>query len=346
MVAIKADADRYLAAPPEGIRLFLIHGNDAGAITERARLVERVALARAAGDAVLRFGSDTIGDDLGRIADEANSTSLFGGEPVISLRVLDGRHNVIGALQPLLDRPPEAAWLVVEAGELRNDSALKRAFDASRHAASIATYHAEGANLVGMIHAAAESASVLIEPAAMELLADTLGGDRLASRGELEKLFLYVGAGARVTVADVEAIAGDTVEVKTDGLIDSALLGDHEALETGLDRFRAEGGSAAGLGAQMLRHLLQLSTMRAGVDAGQSAASTLEAARPPVFSRRRVAVEAQLKHWSTGDLADARRRTADAVALTRRQPALEGAAISEALHGIALHARRLSGPRG
>jgi hypothetical protein len=48
MTAIHRDAERYLASPPEGIRLFLIHGTDPGAITERARLVERVALQRAA----------------------------------------------------------------------------------------------------------------------------------------------------------------------------------------------------------------------------------------------------------------------------------------------------------
>jgi DNA polymerase-3 subunit delta len=122
------------------------------------------------------------------------SASLFGGEPVISVRVLDGRHNVIGAIQEVLERPPDAAWLVIEAGELKKDSPLKRAFEASRHAASVATYPVEGAQLSAMIYAASETAGILIEPAAMELLAGILGGDRLASRNELEKLFLYVGA--------------------------------------------------------------------------------------------------------------------------------------------------------
>src|SRR6266404_4186890 len=119
MAALKAhEVDRFLAQPPEGVRLFLLYGSDPGAITERARTLEQLALKRGRGETVLRVGSDELSAEPGRVADEANSASLFGGEPVISLRVLDGRHNVIGALQPLLDRPPSAAWVIVEAGEL------------------------------------------------------------------------------------------------------------------------------------------------------------------------------------------------------------------------------------
>jgi DNA polymerase-3 subunit delta len=250
---------------------------------------------------------------------------------------------VFGAVQSLLDRPPDAAWLIVEAGELKKDSPLKRAFEASRHAASVATYPAEGAQLASMIHSASENAGILVEPAAMEMLAGILGGDRLASRNELEKLFLYVGEKGTITPGDVEAVAADTAELKTDSVIDSALLGDHEALETGMDRLRAEAGSAASLAAQALRHLVQLSAIRAAMDAGQAAASAMESGRPPIFSRRRAAVEAQLKRWTSADLANARRRIADAVAITRYHPALESAATSEALHLLALHARRLRG---
>jgi DNA polymerase-3 subunit delta len=297
---------------------------------------------RGRGDTVLRFGSDEISGDPGRIADEAFSASLFGGEPVISVRVLDGRHNVLGALQAVIDRPPEASWLIVEAGELAATSPLRKAFEASSRAVAVPTYQMEGAGLASLIHAAAEEAGLVIEPAAIELLLENLGGDRLASRRELEKLFLYVGDKGPVTAADVKAVVGDTAEFRSDEIIDAALLGDGEGLEAGLARLRAEGGSAAGLGAQLLRHMFQLAAMRASMLAGVSAAAAVERARPPIFLRRRAAIEAQLKRWQGNDLADARRRMAEAVTLTRRVPALESAAISAALHSLALQSRRLS----
>lgn len=342
MVALKAhETDRFIAAPPEAIRLFLVYGSDSGAITERARALEKHALKRGRGDEVLRIGSDELSADPGRIVDEANSASLFGGEPVIALRVLDGRHNVIGALQPLLDRPPAAGWVIVEAAELSQTSPLRKAFEASRHAVALPTYAVEGDDLDRFIRAAADEAGVRIDPGALELLAENLGGDRLAIRGELEKLFLYVGDAAHVMLADVEAVVGDTTASEMDTTIDAALLGDHEGLETGLARMRAEAGSPASLGAAALRHLLALQSLRASIDAGENVESAMNYARPPIFSRRRRTIAAELSRWPSRALIEARRRIDQAVYLTRVQPAIEDPAISEALHAIALMSRKL-----
>jgi DNA polymerase III subunit delta len=342
MVAVKArDADSWLAAPPQGVRLFLVYGNDAGGVTERARRLEQIALKRGSGEAVLRFGSDQISADPGRIADEAYSASLFGGEPVIALRILDGRHNVIGALEPLIARPPDAAWLVVEAGELQPTSPLRKAFEASPQGAAVPVYQAEGAGLVSLIRAAATEAGVVIEPPALELLAASLGGDRLAMRGELEKLFLYVGERGPVTLADVEAVVGNAAELRIDELIDSALSGDSEGLEAALDRLRAEGGSPVGLASLALRHLMQLEGLRASVDAGISPGAAVERSRPPYFSSRRNKVTSHIERWPSVELSAARRRMADAILTTRLISGLEGAAISQALHEMALQARRL-----
>ncbi len=342
MTVVKDEnAERYLVSPPDSIRMFLLYGNDPGTVTERARLVERVALQRGGADSVQRFGSDLIASTPGLIAEEANSASLFGGEPVVSLRVLDGRHNVIGALMPLLERPPDSAWLVVEAGELTPASPLRKAFEASSRAAAIPAFHLEGASLASFISATAADAGVVMEPAALEMLAAHLGGDRLQSRGELEKLFHYVAGTGRVTPADVAAVVGDVAELRSDEVIDAALLGDHETLETGLDRLRAEGGSFAGLGAQALRHLLHLQGLRLAMDGGAPVASVIAGARPPIFWRRKAAVEAQLIRWPFAALATARWRMEEAVLVTRRHSSLESAAISDSLHNLAILTRRV-----
>jgi DNA polymerase III subunit delta len=342
MVTVRShEAERYLASPPDDIRLFLIYGSDAGAITERARLIERIALMRGGGDEVLRIGSDELSSNPGRVADEAYAASLFGGEPVIALRVLDGRHNVIGAIEPLLETPPDAAWLVVEAGELSTTSPLRKAFDTPKHAAAIPTYPLQARDLAALIHTAVEEAGLTIDPGALELLSENLGGDRLAVRGELEKLFLYLGDQKTITFDAVEAIVGDTTTAKTDHAIDAALLGDNEALELALGRYRAEGGSPAALGTLALRHLLQLQQLRAAVDSGERTSRAVEFARPPIFGRRRPNVEAEIERWPSASIADARGRIDRAVMLTRLEPALEEAAISEALHDLALSARRL-----
>lgn len=341
MVAVKPfEVERFLSVPPPTVRLFLVYGSDPGAITERARLLERMALKRGAGDAVKRFGSDEIASDPGRITDETASSSLFGGEPVIALRVLDGRHNVIGAVRPILEREPKAAWVVLEAGELAPASPLRKAFEACPHAAALPTYPLEGRALSAFIRAAAQEAGLTVEPAALELLTENLAGDRLASRAELEKLFLYVSDAGTVTVEDVEAIVGDTTATRTEHLIDAALLGDSETLETGFQRMCAEGGSPAALAALALRHLILAQSLSVAVNDGTEASAAVERAKPPIFQRRRSTIEEQVRRWPIAALVEARRRVDRAVALSRMHPALEFAAISEALHQIALTARR------
>ena len=342
MVAVKAhEADRFLAAPADALRLFLVYGTDQGAITERARHLERLALMRGGGEAVTRIGSDALSADPGRVADEVQSASLFGGEPVVTLRVTDGRHNVIGALESVLEPPPKAAWLIVEAGDLAASNPVRKAFEQAKHAVAVPVYPLEGRDLASFVRAAAEDAGVTIEPPALELLIESLGGDRLAARGELEKLFLYAQKSKSVTAEDVEAVVGDTTGARTDQVIDAALLGDNEALEAELDRLRAEGGSPASIGTLALRHLILLQSLRTAIEAGSSASEAVRYAKPPIFFRRRANVEAELSRWSVDALAVARRRVDRAVALTRLQPALEDAVISEALHGLALDARRL-----
>ena len=103
MVAVKAhEADRLLAAPPDAMRLFLVYGSDQGAITERGGSWSGIAVKRGGGDVTTRSAPTSCPRDPGRVADEVHSASLFGGEPVVALRVTDGRHNVIGALQSVL----------------------------------------------------------------------------------------------------------------------------------------------------------------------------------------------------------------------------------------------------
>ena len=343
MVALKAhEVERFLAKPPEGIRLFLVYGSDSGAITERARRLEQLALQRGRGDAVLRIGSDELSGEPGRVADEANSASLFGGEQVISLRVLDGRHNVVGALQPLFERPPEAAWVIVEAGELTPSNALRKAFEASKRTAALPTFQAEGKDLDALIRTAAEEHGMTIEPAG----AGASGRKprwRPPRDPRRARKTLPLRAGPACGHPRRRRRGRrrhDRVRILTVP-IDAALLGDSEAVETELGRMRAEASSFASLGAAALRHLLSLQTLRAAIDDGQGPSEVINYARPPIFSRRRSTIEAELSRWPSADIAEARRRMDQAIYRGRLQPSLEDAAISEALHAVALTARRL-----
>ena len=243
MVAIKAaGVAKFVADPPGDMRLFLVFGRDTGAITERARQLETLARSRdPAGGSPTRWGSDEVAGNPGRLSDEINAASLFGGEPVITLRITDGRHNVMAGLAPILDAPPKAGWLIVEAGDLARTSAVRKAFEANAHAAALPCYESDARDLAAMAHAMFADAGCVIEPDATDLLVATIGNDRLVSRSEIEKLILFVGEGGRAGIDDVLAIVGENLDVRGDRITDDAFLGRSDAVEADLIRLRASG---------------------------------------------------------------------------------------------------------
>ncbi len=343
MVAIKPqEIDRYLAAPPADVRLFLIFGPDAGAVTERARALEKLAQSRDPdGGNLIRLDSDEVAADPGRVSDEARSVSMFGGEPVLAVRVADGRHNVMPALAPLLEDPPNSAWVIVEAGDLKPSSALRKGFEACAAAAAVPCYELDARDLGRMVRTMIADAGLTIDDDAAEALIAGLGADRLASRNEIEKLILYAGGDDPVTIDHVHAAVGENLAYRSDRIIDAALLGKSADMDGDLVRLENEGQSASGLATQLMRHITTLQALRERVDGGVSPRQAVEGARPPVFFKRRASVTEALGRWPADHLRRARLATGEAIAASRRHPQLEHTLVSDALHRIAAIARRL-----
>jgi DNA polymerase-3 subunit delta len=344
MVAIKAaGVASFIADPPRNIRLFLVFGRDAGAVTERARQLAALASSRdPAGGLELHYGSEEVAGNPGLLCDEINAASLFGGEPVITLRITDGRHNVMAGLAPLLDAPPSAGWLIVEAGDLPPASAVRKAFQASADAAALPCYESDARDLAAMARAMFSDARCEIEPDAMDLLVATIGNDRLISRSEIEKLIVFVGRGGRAGIGDVLAIVGENLDVRGERIIDDAFLGRSEAVEADLIRLRAEGQSPAALASLALRQIIALHRMSASIAAGKPAESVIKQARPPIFFNRQQAVKTVLARWPAAHIARARQIMTEAVLATRRQPQLDDALVSQALQRISARGLRLA----
>ncbi|WP_084174972.1 DNA polymerase III subunit delta [Afifella pfennigii] len=342
MVAIRpASVSGFLAAPPAELRLFLVYGSDQGAVSERAAALSTALSAREPqGTTLIRIGSDELAGDPGRIADESNADLLFGGPPLIRLKLLDARHNAVGALRPLIEAPPEAAYVIVEAEELRAGSALRKLFEESAAAAALPCYEASPEDVADLVRSSLREAGLRVEPEAFDYLLAHLGGDRGVTRRELEKLVLFAGDAAEITLEDVLAVTGESVELRNDRLIDHALTGDLDRLALDLNRLKAEGGSPGALLAQALSHLIMLSGLSAQAAHGAALGPLVERARPPVHFRRKEKVVRSLQLWPSEALQRARAAVDRAILLTRQFPGLDHAIASDTLLKFALAARR------
>lgn len=298
--------DRFLQRPDGGVRLALIFGPDGGLVRERAaRLARTVVPDLNDPFRVTELTGSQIDDDPARLADEAAAISMIGGRRVIRLRDLADKHAKL--IAGFLEDPAGDALVVAEAGDLPNKrSQLRTLVEEAGNAAAIACYADDAASLDDLVDQVLKTANLSIEPAAQQWLIERLGADRALSRGELDKLVLYMGPGAKlIALDDVRAAVGDSSEIGIDDVVESCLGGDMARLERSLERCRQSGENAITILRAVSRQTLQLQTARALIDGGLPLDRALMAMRPPIRFPRDRAFKQQLPRWSSQRLTDA-----------------------------------------
>jgi DNA polymerase-3 subunit delta len=287
--------ERVLSAPDPKVRVLLIYGEDEGLVSERAdRFMHAVA-----GDdplARVRVEIETLSDDPGRLADEANAVPMFGGRRVIALRVA-GNRRVEASIAAVLEAPPVDAWLVVTAGDLRRDSPLLKLLEPHPGAAVIRCYADAERDLDRLIDEEVKAASLAIAPDARTALRDLLGGDRRMSRSELAKLCLYAAGKGTITLADVHASSGDVAASEIDEVLDAMTGGDSTGLDRGYRRLLAAGMPSFQVTSAALRHFNYLEVARSLFDDGTPAKTIVERGRPPVYGSRAARVADAIARW-------------------------------------------------
>ena len=307
---MKLDAratERFLADPGP-CRAVLLHGDDQGLVHERADRLTR-AVAGALDDPFRVASLERDAHD--RIEEEATALSLIGGRRVVRVR------DAVDAITPALDRAlragpdgPSPCLIVIEALSLPARSKLRAALEGRADAAVIACYQEEGRQLAASLRAMIEAAGCRIDPDALALLADSLGADRAAARGEVEKLVLYAGDARLIDVAAVEACVADASTISLDDALHAATEGDIVRADRAIERAIADGAAPVQIARSMLYHLHKLRAARLAIERnGATAADAVRAVRPPVFFRRVPGFTRALGAWTVASLERAARET-------------------------------------
>ena len=333
---IVKDFNAWMQRERQRFPIILLHGTDAGLVHERAASI----VSKAVDDPndpfqLVRLAGDDLASDPPRLADEANTISMFGGSRVIW--VTAGSRQIVTAVTPILATPPQGAVVIIEAGDLKKTAPLRTACEKSAHAAAIVCYADESKTLQDLIGDILSRSSMAIEPQARRVLLSGLGADRAASRSEIEKLVLYCQGQQTITEADVEAVLSDVAVLDSSLLVDAAYLGDFSNIEQQTARLFSEGLDPGVLLGALLRHALVLKRMLQSEHRGDigSAATMLG-----VYFKRHGALERQLRAWRTELVDRAIQQIGDASALVRKTPMLGEAIAARMLWMIALAANR------
>ena len=334
------EVDSYLARPSADHRVFLFYGPDAGLVAERAEQLAKQSGADLNDPfSTIALDAEDAASDPQRVADEAHTVSMFGGQRLVRIKG-STQKNLANAIQPVLDQPPVDAMVIIEAGDLKKSSPLRTRIEKAACGLALPCYQDQAQALRRIIDQELAASGLTIDNEAQRLLTSLIGDDRMASRGEVQKLCLYAADDGQITADHVLEIVGDASALDLDEVVDAASLGDIATMEHMLKRLVARGTAVFQVCSAVQRHFQSLHHMRAKMDSGGQPANTLvNAMRPPINFKRRDKVTRALSIWR-GDALDQVLRRLEKVSLdTRRNSALAVPIMTTALLAITLEAR-------
>ncbi len=323
MVAYKSAAvPSFLKSPNPDCRAVLLYGPDAGLVAERASALAQVFARKGPGETeVVRLDDRDLAEDGGRLEVELRTLPMFAARNVV--RVAAGARLDVPSLKSLLAEPFDNP-LIVEAGNLRPDSGLRKLFEAHKSAVALPCYSDER-TLAGLIDAELAEAGLSIDSETRVYLMTRLGADQALSRSEVAKLALYASGGKSVSHDDIEAIVGDAAETALENFVYAASAGDPGQALSELQRLGAAGTETSSALVALGRHFTQLHRVASAQAGGASPEQAVKSLKPRPHFKREPVFLVHCRRWGPARLAHALPLIQEAIRRTRRSPELEGA---------------------
>jgi DNA polymerase-3 subunit delta len=340
LVALRGkDIDAFLARPDSGRPIILLYGPDAGLVRERADAL----MASAVDDpndpfSLVRLDGDDLSAEPSRLVDEAMTVPLFGGRRAIRVRA--GSRNFASGVDTLADSAIKDCRIVIEAGDLRAESPLRKACERAKTAVAIGCYPDGERDLAKLIDEELRVSNLRIAPDARAVLMGLLGGDRQASRNELRKLTLYAHAASEVTLDDVMAVVADASELKLDPIVDAAVAGNAATVETAFAKDMVAGTYPGVIISAAQRQAAWLHKSALAIAEGTPASAVLEGGYPRLHFSRKGAAETALRNFSPARLVGIIDQLGAAALDMRKQNTLAAAIAQRTLLAIAANAKR------
>ena len=307
------EIERYLAEPSQNIPLALIYGPDQGLVRERAQqLASQITKNEQDPFRLCDLLEEECRSDPARLRDEYSAISMWGGTRIISLRINSDR--ISGQISDLLKGQKEGsvigdALIVIEAGDLKPSSSIRKCIEAAPNAVAIPCYRDDKRALVEIINSTLRSAKLTADRQIIEILADSLGGDRRITRGELNKLVLYKQSqkenNNQVTEEDVIAVVSNAAAIGLADIAYAGATGRYRDMVRSLDRCFLENVQPVSILRALTRHLEQIYSCLAHIEGGASAKAAADTVKPRIHFSRRTEFERQLRGWSANRTAGA-----------------------------------------
>ncbi len=343
MAEIKShEFDGFLQKSARLYRIYLIYGPDRGLVSERAGMIAgKTGIDQNDPFSVTKLDVGDLQKEPGRLVDEAQSIGLFGGEKLIWVRGAANEKYLVDAVAFLSGASLDAASIIVEAGDLKKGSALRKTVEAARTAVAIPCYADDGRALNALIDNELSAEGLGITPAARQALVALIGGDRIASRNEIRKLALYCRGMETVDDHHVTEIIGDASAITVDDAVDAILSGNSTNFLHAMQKITSSKTSVFLVLQACLRQFQLLDTMRAEMDEKRvPPAQIMQTQGRHLHFRRKPIIEQALKSWSADAITRETKRLQAAILQTRQRQILEDSIAMQTLLSTTLQSAR------
>jgi len=343
----RPDIERFLGGPPPGVRAAVIYGRDRGQVLERAnRLAASVTADPDDPFNTAKLTDADIDRDPAALEGELLAQSLIGGRRLVRLRLSGERAAAERVAADALKTHAEGgfnpdAFFLIEAGELRRDSPVRRNAERLDAGAAIPCYEDEPGDVARLIRESLAKDKLSLTQDALELVVSRLPHERGVARQEVERLALFLGPGSGAT-ADADALGpylGVEPEASLADAAQDAFGGKLAQAQAGLRRAFAEGEAgptavrALSFHAGRLRRILGRAAEGAGL---------IEAAKASgVFWRNEKEVVRQARAWTLAEIDQLAPQLLDADRACKQTGSPDKLIAERLVLAIAGRARRL-----
>jgi DNA polymerase-3 subunit delta len=302
IISKRPDVERFLKGPDAGVRAALIYGRDRGGVRERADKLARVVTANPDDpfDTAL-LNDDELAD--GRLEGELAAISMMGGRRLVRVRFTGEKAAPDKTAAEALTAHAEGklnpdAFLLIEAGALGRDSALRKVAEKVAACATIPCYDDEPGDVARLVRESLAADKVGLDSQALELFVSRLPRERGVARQEMERLALWLGPGSGriATPADLEDFLGVEPEASLTDAATDAFGGKLAAAQAGLRRAAAEGEGGPAAVRAMGMHLARLRRILTLAGNGASLAEAAKASG--VFWKNEREMLRQARAWT------------------------------------------------
>jgi DNA polymerase-3 subunit delta len=330
------DIKPFLDAPSISHAAILLYGPDRGLMKERSDiLAKKVVVDLNDPFNVVTLEGESLTENPAQLADEANAMSMMGGKKLV--RVKGAIDALAPALKAYLENPNPEATIIIEADNLSPRSQLRKLCESHENAIALPCYVEEARDLTRLITDMAQERGYIIERDALQWLAQALTGDRGKVRSEVEKLFLYMGGDASISLQAAQDSIGDSAAQSMDALCYACSGRRAEDAYKSFTGLTDDGVASIVILRSLQNHFKRLLYVKQLMRDGEGAPQALSKLQPPLFFKVKDMFQTHLNTWSEGALINTLGKLQDIESNTKQNDAIgDTTLIGQFIAGLTL----------